>query len=74
MYVFLENAMAEIIRDQAYISNQGDYCPYCLSKNITRNGNATISGGSIKIPKRCITCDYEWRDHYTLIGYEQMKV
>ena len=66
--------MAEIIKDQAYINSHGNYCPYCLSKNITRNGTASISGVSITIPKRCLTCDYEWRDHYALSGYEEMKV
>ena len=66
--------MAEITRDQDYINSFGKYCPYCLSKNITSNGKPTIGGGTIKIPKRCITCDYEWKEHYTLIGYEETKV
>ncbi len=66
--------MADITKDPNYIKKRGEYCPYCLSKNIARNGKPSIGGGSIKIPKRCITCDYEWRDHYALIGYEEMKV
>ena len=66
--------MPEITRDQEYIDSRGQYCPYCLSKNITKNGTPTIGDGSIKIPKKCLTCDYEWRDHYVLAGYEEMKV
>ena len=66
--------MAEITKDQEYINNRGEYCPYCLSINITKNGTPSIGDGSIKIPKRCLTCDYEWRDHYALIGYEETKV
>ena len=66
--------MSNLSKDQNYIDNHGAYCPYCLSKNIQNNGTPTIGGGIIKIPKRCNTCDYEWRDHYTLIGYEEMKV
>jgi hypothetical protein len=66
--------MAEINKDRNYLNSFGEYCPYCLSKNITKNGTPSIGGGSIKIPKRCLTCDYEWRDHYALIGYEETKV
>lgn len=52
-----------------YVENDGCYCPYCSSSNIT----TTDLLENNRQPVICYNCKSEWTDVYALVGVEEIS-
>ena len=48
-----------------YVKAGGGYCPYCGSEEY-EGGSLDFEGGGIYQNVRCLKCDSDWVDSYTL--------
>ena len=62
---------AEAERKQRYLSDP-NFCPECGDKDISAREGFEFTHGPPQVWQEvlCYTCDYEWRDIYTLTGWE----
>jgi len=60
-------------KNQEYIENNGQQCPFCGSDDIHMQHRPTIGGGRASNPMTCDTCDKNWKDEYELIGYSEVQ-
>ena len=54
----------------AYLNEGGSRCPFCNSDQIEGAGSFEYESGSIWQYVRCLACDREWTDVYTLTDVE----
>jgi len=52
----------------AYVANDGDYCPRCKSKEIEAV-DYSYDAGMYFHERKCLHCDFNWSDEYTLVSY-----
>lgn len=57
---------------EEYVARGGLCCPVCGSTNVD-GGHMTAEYTSAWAEVTCLDCESEWRDVYTMAGYEDLK-
>jgi formate dehydrogenase maturation protein FdhE len=58
-----------MLRNDEYVQNGGNLCPYCHGEGIT-SSSAEFDGRDCWRPAKCDSCGAEWNDLYELVSYE----
>lgn len=53
-----------------YLKQGGVNCPYCGSSNI-EGDSFDVDAGNVYQDIRCLECDKEWCDEYSLTGIQE---
>jgi len=59
-----------MLSDEEYVAKGGGKCPNCGSNEVQAIGPVQADYTNCWGAVRCDDCGKEWRDVYTLIGYE----
>jgi transposase-like protein len=59
----------EPLTNEQYVNALGQVCPYCGSDHVEAVGQFEVSCLNAYQNVICQTCETEWTDEYTLIGY-----
>lgn len=57
----------------AYVESGGNRCPYCKSDSIESLELPQVDLGYCSQKVVCCDCEKEWKDIYTLVGFETKK-
>jgi len=57
---------------QSYVEANGNYCPYCNSKEIEGTGNTNVDDYGVDTGVRCLACERDWKDFYILSDIVEM--
>ena len=59
----------KLMTQKEYLKNSGLKCPKCSSDDITSD-HIDVDGMSGYASINCYSCDFSWKDIWTLTGYE----